>query len=322
MSRVFNVLKPGIHTLIQDGGRRGVLHLGLTSAGPMDRLSFDWANRLCGNPAGSAALEILFGGLELEARTATLVVITGPEVTVRINGLAVNTWQGLALNPGDRLHLGHVRQGTRLYLAVAGGFAGQRVFGSTATVTREALGGIHGRALAAGDELYLERPQPGSTRRFALPVPLRPPHTTGHGDTELRVIPCLQARQLPRATKRLFFGQHYQVTGSCDRMGYRLEGEPLSLPEMALLSEGIVPGAIQLPGDGQPIVLMRDHQTLGGYPRIGVVISSDLDRLAQLTPGARIRFIPVTIQGARRILRHTRRHFEATCPVALDGAAL
>jgi biotin-dependent carboxylase-like uncharacterized protein len=323
MSKVlFRVLNPGPHTLIQDGGRRGVLHLGLTSAGPMDRLSFDWANRLCGNPAASAALEIAFGGLELEARAATLVVISGPDVPVTVNGLAVETWQGLQVSPGDRLHIGHVRQGTRLYLAVAGGFAGQRVFGSSATVPREGLGGIQGRALVAGDTLCQEKSPPGNTRRFALPRALRPPLPAQHTDTELRVIPCLQARLLPRDLKRLFFGLPYRVTGNCDRMGYRLEGEPLAMSDMALLSQGIVPGAIQLPGDGQPIVLMRDHQTLGGYPQIGVVISTDLDQLAQLTPGARVRFTPVTVQGAQRILRQALHRFEATCPVALDGPAL
>ena len=324
MSRiVFRVLKPGPHTLIQDGGRRGVLHLGLTSAGPMDRLSFDWANRLCGNPAGSAALEITFGGLELEARGPALVVLTGPDASVTLNGEDAPTWQGLRLARGDRLHIGHVRHGCRLYLALAGGFAAQRAFGSVATVPREVLGGIEGRALAPGDRLARALPEPADGRRFALPPPLRPLCASAPGgEVELRVIPCLQARQLPRAAKRLFFGQSYRVSPHCDRMGYRLEGEPLAVPAMAILSEGITPGAIQLPADGQPIVLMRDHQTLGGYPRIGVVVAADLDRLAQLTPGGRVRFTPVTLHGARRILRQARRHFEASCPVALDQLPL
>ncbi|MCK9469785.1 MAG: biotin-dependent carboxyltransferase family protein [Porticoccaceae bacterium] len=320
---VFQVLKPGPHTLIQDAGRRGVLNLGLTSAGPMDRLSFNWANRLCGNPAGSAALEITFGGLELKARGPALIAITGPDVEATLNGKTVPTWQGLRLVRGDRLHIGHVRYGCRLYLALAGGFAGQLAFGSAATVPREALGGIKGRALAAGDKLARAGQEPAGTRRFAVPSSLRPHWTTAPAsEAELRVIPCLQARQFSRAAKRLFFAQSYRVSPHCDRMGYRLEGKPLAVPSVALLSEGITPGAIQLPADGLPIVLMRDHQTLGGYPRVGVVISTDLDLLAQLPPGAKVRFVPVTLHAARHILHQTWRHFEASCPVALEQPPL
>lgn len=319
---VFRVIKPGPCTLIQDHGRRGVLHLGLTSSGPMDRLSFDWANRLCGNPAGTPALEITLGGLELQARADTLVTITGPEVIVRVNGKDVPTWQGLRLARGDRLSIGQAQQGCRLYLAVSGGFAAQHAFGSAATVPREGLGGIAGRPLAAGDFLARAAPEPDGARRFALPPHLRPVFTQRQDVAELRIIPCLQARQLPRASKRQFFSQCYRVTPHCDRMGYRLEGLPLTLPPIALLSEGITPGSIQLPADGQPIVLMRDHQTLGGYPRIGVVISVDLDRLAQLLPGAQVRFRPVTLSAARQILRQAQRCFEASCPVPLDPPLL
>lgn len=318
------VLAPGPQTLIQDRGRQGVLHLGLTSAGPMDRLSFDWANRLCGNPAGTTALEVTFGGLELRVRAALQLAVTGPEATLAINGAPANLWQGHNLLPGDQLRLGYARRGCRLYLAVRGGFAIDRVFGSTATVLREQLGGGAGRALVRGDLLLVgggaaraDEPPP---RRFYLPPPLRPSYPDEQ-DAEhwLRVIPCLQARLLPRMEKRRFFATAYQLSAHCDRMGYRLSGDALNLPPMALLSEGITPGTIQIPADGQPIVLMRDHQTLGGYPRIGTLLSADSDRLAQLRSGDRVRFTPVSLDGARRVLFQARRHYEQTCPVALDG---
>ncbi len=316
---MFKVVNPGPHTLVQDGGRQGVLHLGVTSAGPMDRLSFDWANRLCGNQAGTAALEITFGGLELEALQATMVVVTGPPCPLFVNDSPATPWQGLALTPGDRLRIGQPRLGCRLYLALAGGFVGQRVFGSRATVPREGLGGIDGRPLVSGDRLALARAPEQAPRPFALPDALRPTYPDIARETPLRVIPCLQARDLPRAARRLFFTQTYRLTPHSDRMGCRFEGQPLEVPSVNLLSEGITPGAIQLPPDGQPIVLMRDHQTLGGYPRIGAVIGCDLDTLGQLVPGAVARFSPITLNGARALLRQARRRFEATCPVALDG---
>jgi biotin-dependent carboxylase-like uncharacterized protein len=291
----------------------------------MDRLSFDWANRLCGNPAGVPALEITFGGLELLARAALQIAVTGPEAELAINDAPAGLWRGHNLLPGDRVRLGHARRGCRLYLAVRGGFAVDPVFGSAATVPREQLGGIAGRALVRGDALPVDRARPDqpAARRFYLPPPLRPPYPGEH-DREhwLRVIPCLQARVLPRAEKRRFFAAVYQLSAHCDRMGYRLSGEALDLPPMALLSEGITPGTIQIPADGQPIVLMRDHQTLGGYPRIGTLLAVDIDRLAQLRSGDRVRFAPISIDGARRALFEARRGYQRTCPVALDGQPL
>lgn len=326
----FVVEKPGPHTLIQDNGRSGVQHLGLTSAGPMDRLTFDWANRLCGNPAGTAALEITFGGLVLRANAPTRIVLCGPAVDLTLNGEPVNAWQTLDIASGDQLQIGYVRQGLRLYLAVRGGFQVEAVFGSTSTAVREGLGGIKGRALRSGDFLRFLAQTPAQSAaqipgtdhapdRFCLPTHLRPDYSAANGSTQtLRVIPCLHARHLPRAEKRQFFTQIYGLSKDINRMGYRLEGEPVLFKPGPQLSEGITPGTIQIPPDGQPIVLMRDHPTIGGYPKIGVLLSTDLNRLAQLQPGAKLRFVPITVSRAREELRLAMRLYESTCPQAAE----
>src|SRR5690606_16018068 len=172
------VIQPGPLTSVQDLGRRGVLHLGLTSAGPLDGESFAWANRLCGNPANAPALEIALGGLVLEALAPLLATLTGPAAPLAVNGQPAPPWQGLRLAAGDRLSLGPTPRGGPLYLAVRGGFAVATPFGSAATVAREGLGGIAGRPLARGDLLPVN-PLPGPARRFALPAPLRPAYPEG-----------------------------------------------------------------------------------------------------------------------------------------------
>lgn len=285
----------------------------------MDGESFAWANRLCGNAGAAPALEIALGGLELEALGTVLVAITGPAAKLTINGQPAATWQGQLLRPGDRLALGPAPRGGYLYLAVQGGLATETAFGSAATVVRE---GLARHPLATGDRLEVN-PVADPPRRFALPAPLRPAFgSDGDSISRLRVIPASPPGALPRALRRRFFDTLYRVGRHRDRMGYRLAGEPLEVPPLALLSEPVVPGTIQLPPDGQPIVLMRDHQTLGGYPRLGTLLSLDRDRLARLAPGDPLRFVPITPGTAQRALRAARRHYLASCPVALDGEPL
>lgn len=314
----FEVLAPGPLTLLQDDGRFGYLHRGLTIGGPLDRLSFDWANRLCGNRAGTAALEITLGGLRLKALVPTRIALTGATAPVHINGRAADTWRSHNLAPGDRLEIGTATSGCRLYLAVAGGFQATGQFGSVAAVQRERLGGHSGggAALAAGDRLFCAPVEPD--RCFAVPAELRPPCG---GSAILHMIPCLDSRRLLRPLRRQLFAQEYRVSSACDRMGYRLEGmgcrlegEALSHSTAALLSAGLVLGTVQLPPDGQPIVLMNDHQTIGGYPKAGVVASGDLRLLAQLRPGETVRFRPVTPDGSLNLAKRQWRAYERACP--------
>lgn len=308
----FRVLGAGPLTLLQDDGRLGCHRLGLTEGGPLDRLSFDWANRLCGNRAGTPALEITLGRLRLEALTATRVAITGATAPIRINRHSVDGWRSHNLAAGDRLEIGLAKTGCRLYLAVTGGFMADDQFGSVATVAREGLGGHKGGGapVSTGDILHCA---PTTVDRcFVVPPSLRPPCG---GGALLHVIPCLDSRTSLRGIRRRFFTQEYRVGARSDRMGYRLEGKPLACPSTTLLSAGLALGTVQLPPDGQPIVLLHDHQTIGGYPKLGVVASSDLRLLAQLRPGETVCFTPVTPDGALKLARRQWRDYERACPL-------
>ncbi|MAT50241.1 MAG: allophanate hydrolase [Porticoccaceae bacterium] len=308
------VIAPGPQSLLQDSGRRGQWHLGITSAGPMDRLSFDWANRLAGNPPGLTALEVTFGGLRMVAHHSVQLVVTGPQAPITVNQRPASQWQLLALKPGDRIDIGYTREGCRLYVAVPGGFHATSAFGSSSTVVREGLGGLDGRPLLSGDRLKVANEH--RHRSFFLPLELRPVYAPGDG-AALRVIPCLQARILGRSWRRKFFAARYRVASESDRMGIRLEGEPLDHGIARLLSEAVTPGAIQITPDGQPIIMMRDHQTIGGYPKLGTLLSLDCDRLAQYPSGAEVCFIPITPGRALALLRQTKRRFETASPIAL-----
>lgn len=307
----FEVLAPGPLTLLQDDGRFGYLDRGLTIGGPLDRLSFDWANRLCGNRAGTPTLEVTLGGLRLKVLIPTRIAITGATAPVRINGTAADIWRSHNLAPGDRLEIGMATTGCRLYLAVAGGFHAAVQFGSVAAVQREQLGGHagDGSPLAPGEILFCQASEPD--RCFTVPPALRPPCG---GSAVLHMIPCLDSRQHLHGLRRPFFAQVYRVSCQSDRMGYRLEGEALPHTAPALLSAGLMLGTVQLPPDGQPIVLMNDHQTIGGYPKLGVVASCDLRLLGQLRPGDSIRFRPVTPDGSLTLAKRQWRAYERACP--------
>lgn len=289
--------QPGILTLIQDRGRFGQHAIGLTTGGPLDPEAFDLCNRLLQNPQNSTVLEASFGGLHLLAEVDTFICVTGADMPLRINDKEQPLWQVLKIHAGDTIALDYARSGCRSYLGVAGGFDIAPTFGSTATVTREGLGGLDGGKLQVGDVLPCS--QHTARRRLFLPAaqqPLYPDSIT------VRVMPGYQDHQFSRLQQRRFFNHNYTVSDRCDRMGYRLEGPTISCEIEGILSEGICYGAIQIPADGQPIVLLNDRQTIGGYPKIGSALSLDAAKLAQLTPGATARFSPVSIHEAHNAL--------------------
>lgn len=292
----FTVKQPGLLSLLHDRGRYGAHNLGLTTGGPLDYLAFDWANRLLGNDVNATSLEIGFGGLSLEAETDTGFVITGAQAPCKLNGEAIPLWQTLDVRRGDKLEVGFTSAGTRCYLAVCGGFDIAPSFGSSSTVLRERIGGINGDKLQAGDHLPCSGDKPGTHYRLAekdRPV---------YGDSaRLRVVLGYQQAAFGPLQQWRFFNSDYRLSERCDRMGFRLEGETVHSDMTGMLSEGICHGAIQIPADGQPIVLMNDRQTIGGYPKIGSVISLDTARLAQLSPGAQVRFEAISIEQAHNI---------------------
>lgn len=303
------VIQPGVLSLLQDRGRRGHYRSGLSDGGPLDPVAFALCQRLLGNEPEATLCEITLGGARFEAQVDTFVCVCGAPMPLSVDGAERPLWQVLPLRAGQILSLGHAPRGARAYLGVAGGFAVAPAFGSTATVVREGVGGLDGGPLKAGDVLPCAAVR--SRPLLAVPAAAQPRYPRL---ATLRLIPGYQNRSFGRSAKRAFFGSRYRVSTQADRMGYRLSGPALQASTRQLLSEGICLGAVQFPADGQPIVLLNDRQTIGGYPKLGSVLSTDLARLAQLTPGCEVVFTPVSRHTARRALAQAAR-FEACRPV-------
>ena len=301
----FSVKQPGLLSLLQDRGRYGAHNLGLTTGGPLDFIAFDWANRMLGNEPNATCLEVSFGGLTLEAELDTSFVITGATAPCKLNGEIIAQWQTQPVQAGDKLEIGFATVGTRSYLAVTGGFDISPSFGSSSTVVREKIGGLHGDKLQAGDHL------PCNGARLAINYCLAEADRPLYGDSaRLRVVPGYQQAAFGPLQQWRFFNSEYRLTERCDRMGFRLEGETVHSDIVGMLSEGICHGAIQIPADGQPIVLMNDRQTIGGYPKIGSVIPRDTARLSQLSPGSEVRFEVISIEQAHNIHCMEQARFE------------
>ncbi|GHD27674.1 biotin-dependent carboxyltransferase family protein [Parahalioglobus pacificus] len=293
----FTVKQPGMLALLQDAGRFGQHRIGLTTGGPLDKRAFDLCNALLENPVGTTAVELSFGGLELVATEDTFICVTGADAPLTIAGEEQPLYTVLPVRAGDTVHLGFSENGCRSYLGVADGFKVTESFGSTSTVVREGIGGLQGGKLEAGDTLHCSAI---STRKqLQLPAQHRPVYSD---ELTVRVIPGYQLSHFPRYQQRRFFSLPYTVSTRSDRMGYRMEGPEISCDIQGILSEGICLGAIQVPADGQPIVLLNDRQTIGGYPKIGAALSLDLALLAQLRPGQQVHFTPISQHEAHNAL--------------------
>lgn len=299
------VIKGGVLTLVEDAGRRGVSHLGLTQGGVMDRHAWAWANRLLDNPWGTAALEVTLGGLRLEFLQSTWCALTGADMQARLDEKVLSNWQSFYAPAGSQLELGYARTGMRAYLAVAGGWqTPMGLGGSRSSVQREALGGLDGLGspLQAGDLLPLRATQPHALRCRAVPDDWLPDYSL---PLTLGVIEGYQAQQLDEACLKAFYQTDWRLTAASSRMAALFEAED-ELPEVLkqaafpLVSEALVAGSIQLLPSGLPVVVMVERQTLGGYPKPGAVCPMDLDQLAQQVPGSSIRFKPVNPDDAAR----------------------
>ncbi|WP_224241183.1 5-oxoprolinase subunit C family protein [Hyalangium gracile] len=294
------VQKPGMFTTIQDLGRPGQGRWGVSPSGAMDPLALTLANLLVGNPAGAAALEVTALGPELLFEREATFALTGAELRATLDGAPVATRQAHRARAGQVLRFGARAHGARAYLAVAGGLgaSAQSFLGSAATDVEAHLGGLGGRPLRAGDVLALA-PQPPFQPRSVHAGWERwyqPPDV-------VRFIPEPGAR-LPAEALERFEAARFRISPRSNRMGYRLEGPALPTETGGLqLSEPVAPGTIQLPPDGQPIVLMADRQTTGGYPRLGHVLRADVPKLAQRWLGDPVGFRAVTLEEARQALR-------------------
>jgi biotin-dependent carboxylase-like uncharacterized protein len=301
------VQEPGPLTTIQDLGRFGHLRVGIPTSGPMDRDAFVLANRLVGNPDGAAALECTVIGARIELTDDRLVAVTGADMPPTVNGAAVPAWQAVAVKAGDVLRLGPARSGVRAYLAVAGGLETPVVLGSRATYVRGRLGGLGGRALRRGDRLPLGPAVAARSRR------LRAGQVPVHGaEATVSVILGPQDDRFTAAGIAAFLEGPYELLPQSDRMGARLKGPFIEHTRgHDIVSDGVPMGGIQVIGEGQPIVLLADRQSAGGYTKIATVCSFDLGRIAQLKPGGRLTFRRVTVAEAHAMLRDSRRALDA-----------
>ena len=276
---------------VQDGGRHGAQRYGLTPSGAMDRLALAAANSLVGNAAFAAAIEIGPFRAAFTAREgAVRVALAGSPRNADISGRAVASDTSMTLADGETLTLGFARGGSFSYLAIEGGIAGEPMFGSLAVNARAGLGSPYPRPLQAGDELQTAAASGATERRIDLP-PL--------SDGPIRVVMGPQDNEFGDA-KELFLDSEWKISATSDRMGYRLEGPVIKhLHGHNIVTDGTVNGSIQVPGNGQPIVLMLDRGTSGGYPKIATVITADLGRFAQLPAGRGFRFKAVGMTEAQ-----------------------
>jgi antagonist of KipI len=300
------VVDPGLLTTVQDLGRPGYQRLGIPPSGPLDRPAFVLANRLVGNPDGAAGLELTLRGPRLEAHRACVIAVTGADMGLTINGQAAPGWTAVRLRPGDVVAFRMVTAGCRAYLAVGGGLDLPLALGSRSTYLRGRLGGLDGRPLQKGDALPVGAPPAALDRPDgrAVPEARRPGYPA---EVECRVILGPQDDRFTPDGIAAFLGGPYEVAPQADRMGYRLKGPAIGHARgHDIISDGIPLGGIQVPGEGQPIVLLVDRQTTGGYTKIATVVSTDIARIGQTRPGHRVRFRRVTLAEAHAALREAR----------------
>lgn len=289
------VRQTGFMTLLVDSGRCGAQRFGFSESGPMDNDAYWWANWLCGNATGAPAFEVM-GDAEFVSHIDVQCSITGPSAEVLINQQPRPNWTTLSVKEGDVISVKNDKPGQRSYLAVAAEWAVESVIGSVCTVAREHLGGLTGKgdALHPGDTVAMQPANPRITRQ--LNKEFQPDYDLS---LPISVVSGYQHRDFTMATKSLFYNSDYRISNKINRMGYRLSGAAVACESRSLRSEGINLGAIQVPPDGQPIVMMRDRQTLGGYPKLGCVALIDINRFAQAVPGDVVTFRQTDMNTAR-----------------------
>ncbi|AJK47987.1 biotin-dependent carboxyltransferase family protein [Burkholderia plantarii] len=340
------VLRAGPLSTVQDAGRHGFRHLGVAQGGALDTLALEVGNRLVGNRPDAAAIEITLGPAAFRFPRATRIAITGTEFGATLGERPAHAWWSLPVAAGETLVVPVARRGMRGYLCVAGGIDVLPVLGSRSTDLGSRFGGLGGRALRDGDRLPIG-PIAAGQRGCVAPdahefgvkapawcapftqfdqAPRRPRHLHAHAPwaTPVRVLPGPQYEAFAAASRQSFWDDEWLVTPNSNRMGYRLAGPMLAREARdELLSHAVLPGAIQVPPNGQPIVLMHDAQTTGGYPQIGTVIRADLWKLAQARLNLPIRFVATTAEAAREALAAERAYLrQIDVAIALRDEAL
>ncbi|MEH7886575.1 biotin-dependent carboxyltransferase family protein [Bacillus sp. JJ1609] len=302
---LFKVLKPGLQTSVQDLGRTGFQQYGMSPSGAMDTYSMQMANLLTGNPLGEAVLEAVMLGPSLEVLTNVSIANCGGNLEPKVNGQEVPMWKSFILKEGDILSFGKVKSGSRAYISFAGGIDVPLVLGSKSTFLNGSLGGLNGRTLEAGDIVH---GKPAVCKNRFLHRNFIPEYKK---QITIRVILGPHYEKFSQSTIELFLSNEYTVSSKSNRMGYRLEGPKLEhIGGADIISDAVPPGGIQVPASGEPIILMAERQTTGGYPRIGTVISVDLPALAQALPGTLIDFKEVSIEEAHMLYLRRKKVFK------------
>lgn len=299
----FEVLQPGVLTTIQDLGRYGFSQFGVPPSGALDPFSLRVGNLLVGNREEEACLEITLMGLKLKALREVVIAVTGGDLSPTLNREPLEMWKTHLLIEGDILEFKGVRRGCRAYLAIFGGFDVPSIMDSKSTYLSGKFGGYEGRPLRRGDILYSSG-LPPFLNRIGLQFP-KEDTPSFEKEAVLKVILGPQDHHFTLRGIQTFSSSLYRVTPQCDRMGLRLDGpqiERRSDVEESIISEGMIPGSIQVPGDGKPILILTELVT-GGYTKIATVISTNLPKVAQLKPGDWVRFDPISIEKAHQLFR-------------------
>ncbi|WP_337017600.1 biotin-dependent carboxyltransferase family protein [Oceanobacillus massiliensis] len=301
MGKIIEVIKPGLATSVQDLGRIGFQQYGVVVSGAMDSFALQVANLLVGNSRMEAGIEVVIMGPELRMMEDTVLAICGADLSPKLDGKPVSGWKSFAAKKGQRLTFGQPNNGSYAYIAIAGGIDIPEVMGSKSTYTKAGIGGFNGKFLQKGDQLAS-----GGEH-----VPLR--YLTGRGLTEtavpsydphrkIRVVLGPDKHAFTTNVMDAFCSSTYKMTAQSDRMGYRLDGPELShLHGADIISDAILPGTIQVPANGQPIILLADRQTTGGYTRIATVISVDLPLVVQKLSGSKLQFEAVSVEQAQQL---------------------
>jgi len=305
------IIQPGMFTTVQDLGRKGLQQYGVPVSGAMDEFSLRVANKLLQNDEGAAALEVTIIGPAFTVSDATAIAVTGAEVAVKVNGKQVPMWQTVLLKSGDTISIGAATRGARAYIGFAGGIDVPVIMGSRSTFVRGAIGGVEGRTLRTGDIVPIGQPRLSLRDIAGNFVPKTAQPVFPSGLTEVRILLGPQDDSFPADAMFIFERAVYSVSNESDRMGFRLDGPVLVHRDKAdIVSDGIAPGSIQVPGHGQPIVMLADRQTTGGYTKIGTVITADLPLMGQLKPKDELKFVIVDLEQAMVALKKQRAAIE------------
>ena len=294
MGKGLRVIKPGPLSLIQDLGRFGYAQIGITQGGPLDEYAYSWSNYLLGNKVNQPCIEITLGQAGFEIQQDGQFALCGADLNAQLDGSPLKNWCTFIALKGQVITFGLPNNGLRCYLAVKGGFLLKPQLGSCASVERDQLGGItSGQPLQKDDIIDYREISLQHHRVQQLSFRFQPDYNL---PITLRVIEGYQRKAFTHHSITQFYAQEFEISTKINRMGYRLKGDSIDVPDIDMLSEGIALGAIQVPPSGEPIILFNDRQTVGGYPKIGCVSRIDLPHLAQAKPGQKVRFVKGNLQ--------------------------